>query len=57
MSTPADKLRESLNVREFEAFLHARGFSRKEAQIICVLGFKRLCEMRKSERQRNQQAT
>jgi len=37
--TPRDKIK---SLKDFERFLRARGFSRKEALVICVAGFKML---------------
>jgi len=35
--TPRDKI---TDLKSFEAFLRARGFSRREALVICTAGFK-----------------
>ena len=37
--TPRDKIS---SLKDFEHFLRARGFSRKEALVICTVGFKAL---------------
>lgn len=40
MSTPADKIRATMSVRDFEHFLQRRGFTRTEARGIITLGFR-----------------